>query len=59
MRVLTGIVLVMGGTQLPAWTGEPVAFVAAWLTWLTVNAELARRLFEAILEKVWPGPAPA
>lgn len=55
--VLTGVVLLTAGSGLPMASGEPSAVVAAWLTWLTVNAELARRLYEALLVKVWPAPS--
>lgn len=55
--VLTGAALLASGGSLPGATGEPSAVVAAWLTWLTVNAELARRLYEALLVRVWPAPS--
>lgn len=48
--VVTGVLL--WGAALPAWTGEPVVYVGAWLTWLTVNAELARRVYELVHERL-------
>lgn len=50
--VLTGLILFLSGTALPEWAGDPGAYVALWLGWLTANAELARRLYEALYEQV-------
>ena len=50
-----------GAWSLPAWTGDPAGYVGLWLAWLTVNAELARRVYELALEKLYgtPKPGPA
>lgn len=52
--LLTGLVLFTGGIQLPAWAGEPAGYVALWIGWLAANAEIARRLYEAINERIEP-----
>jgi len=52
--LITGAVMFMGGVDVPAWAGEPAAYVGAWLAWLAANAEIARRLYEALTEKVTP-----
>lgn len=49
---MTGVILFSGGVTLPAWTGDPTLFVAAWMAWAVANAELARRLFEALLKYI-------
>lgn len=49
---VTGLILVVGGLQLPVWAGEPALYVGAWLAWLAANAELARRLYEALNERI-------
>lgn len=56
---LTGVIMFSGGVTLPAWTGDPTLFVAAWLAWAVANAEIARRLFEALLKFVPGLAAPA
>ena len=50
--VVTGLVIATGGVELPAWAGEPAGYVALWIGWLTANAALARRLYEAIWERL-------
>ena len=50
--VVTGVLLAATKGALPAWTGDPVAFVGAWLVWLAANAELARRIYEALWERL-------
>lgn len=45
---ITGLVV----QAVPVVTGDPAAVIAAWLTWATVNAELARRFYEALWERV-------
>ena len=50
---LTGVMIAMSDGTLPAWGGDPVAAVSARLTWATVNAELARRVYELLGERIW------
>lgn len=50
--VVTGLILVAGGEALPAFGDDPSAFMIAWAAWLTANAELARRVYEIIWERV-------
>lgn len=49
---LTGVILVNAGGALPAWAGDGPGFIAAWLAWANVNAELAKRVYELLLERV-------
>ena len=49
--VVTG--LIVAGTGIPVASGEPTVVVGAWLTWATVNAELARRIYEALWERLY------
>lgn len=51
---LTGVM--MAGIALPAWAGDGPGYVAAWLGWAVANAELARRLYEGLLSKLYPAP---
>jgi len=50
---VTGLVLATSGAGFPEWAGDPAAFTAAWLAWTTVNAELARRVYELLFERVY------
>lgn len=50
--LVTGALVVSGGVDLPAWAGDPVAFVAAWLAYGTANAELARRVYELLWQRL-------
>lgn len=50
--VLTGAALWASGDALPGGGGDPVALVSAWLAWTTVNAEIARRLYESLAKQV-------
>ena len=50
--VLTGVILVNAGGALPDWAGDGPGFIAAWLAYAQVNAELARRVYELLLERV-------
>lgn len=52
--IVTLVIVIMGGANIPAFAGEPSAYVGAWLAWLVANAEIARRLYEALNEKVLP-----
>lgn len=53
--IVTGAILAMGGGDaVPGWTGSGPESVAAWIAWATVNAELARRLYEALIERLYP-----
>lgn len=49
---ITGVILLTGAVELPAWTDDPALYTGAWLAWLVANAEIARRLHEALLERV-------
>lgn len=51
--VLTGVILATTGAGLPAWAGDGPGFVAALLAWGVANAELARRLYEGLLSKLY------
>lgn len=51
---VTGLLLLTGGLELPAWTGDPVALVGSWLAWGTANAELARRVYELLWQRLTP-----
>lgn len=58
--LITGALVLTGAVELPAFDGDPSAYMLAWLAWLTANAELARRVYELIQPIVWPEPpAPA
>lgn len=48
---------IMASANLPAWADDPFLFVAAWSGVATATAEMARRLYDAIL-KFLPGLAP-
>lgn len=50
--VVTGVLLVTGTVEFPAFDGDPAAFVGAWLVWGTTNAELARRVYELLLSRL-------
>lgn len=50
--VVTGALVFTGAVDIPAFSGDPGAYILAWLTWATVNAELARRVYELLLSKV-------
>lgn len=46
--IVLGVTLFLTGAQLPTYGGDPHTYVMAWLTWGTVNAETARRYYEAL-----------
>lgn len=53
--VVTAVILVtMGGGGVPTFTGDPVAFVAAWGAWLTVNAKAAEAVYDILLARLLP-----
>lgn len=54
---LTAAILATTGAGLPAWAGDGPGFVAALLAWGVANAELARRLYEGLLSKLYGTPA--
>lgn len=54
---VTGIILANAGAALPEWAGDGPGYVTAWLALATTNAELARRLYEGFLSKLYPTPA--
>ena len=55
--VVTGLVLLSGGVELPAWANDPTAYVAAWLAWAQVNTGLAKTIYELLNPKLNPEPA--
>jgi hypothetical protein len=55
--IVTGVILANAGGALPAWAGDGPGFVAAWLALATTNAELARRVYETLLSRLYPTPA--
>lgn len=60
--LITGLLVATGTVTLPEFSGDPSAYILAWLTWLTVNAELARRVYETLqtaLAKPTPETPPA
>ena len=52
--VVTGLVLITGGVELPAWADDPSAYVAAWIAWSQVNAGLAKTIYEIFHPKLVP-----
>ena len=54
--LITGLMVFTGTVDLPPFTGDPAAWVIAWMTWFTVNAEVARRVYE-VLQSVISKPA--
>jgi hypothetical protein len=50
--ILTGVLIATGGGGLPQAGDDPTAWVAAWIAWTTVNAELARRVYELLNERL-------
>lgn len=54
---VTGLLVATDTVSLPAWTGDPTGYVAAWITWGSVNAELARRVYELLWQRLAPTPA--
>ena len=56
--IIVALVQWTAGVKLPGLTGSPTADVATWLGWATVNAAVAATLYDVLLAKLWPGPAP-
>lgn len=54
---VTGLLLATGAVALPAWSGDPTTYVAAWLGWGVANAELARRVYELLWQRLGQAPA--
>lgn len=51
--LLTGVLVATGAAgTLPALAGDPSALVGAWLAWAVATAEIARRLYELLWERV-------
>lgn len=48
--IVTGLIIAAAG--LPAIVEDPTVTVGVWLGWATANAELARRLYEVLWERV-------
>jgi len=46
---VTIAVVLLTNPELPAFAGDPAVMALAWLAWVTSNAELARRLYEAVV----------
>lgn len=55
--ILTGIILATGGVELPAWTGDPVLFVGAWIAWAGANAKAAELVYDLLLSRLFPAQA--
>lgn len=56
---LTGVLVATGAAGgLPEATGDPAVVVGAWLTWATVTATLAQRLYELLWQRVPVEPTP-
>jgi len=55
--VVTGLLLLTGAVDFPAWAGDPTAYVAAWLTWAQVNTGIAKTIYELLNPKLNPEPA--
>ena len=49
---------VLAQADLPEWAGDPFAYVTLWGAVATATAEMARRLYDAILSHL-PGLSPA
>ena len=43
---------IIAGAGVPTGIEDPALAVGAWLAWATANAELARRLYEALWERL-------
>lgn len=57
--LITGIIVFSGAVTLPAFDGDPSAYMLAWLAWLTANGELARRVYETLQSALGKGePTP-
>ena len=52
--IVTGLVLATSGVNLPTWTDDPALYAGAWIAWLGANAEITRRLYEALYERAKP-----
>ncbi|MBK7782378.1 MAG: hypothetical protein IPJ58_16705 [Ardenticatenia bacterium] len=52
--VVTGLVLLSGGVDLPAWVDDPTAYVGAWIAWASANAGLAKTIYEIFHPKLVP-----
>lgn len=50
--VVTGLVLLSGGVDLPAWVDDPTAYVGAWIAWASANAGLAKTIYEIFHPKL-------
>lgn len=52
--LVTGALVLSGTVELPAFAGDPAAYVLAWIAWGAVNAELARRVYELLWQRLTP-----
>lgn len=52
--VVTGLVLVSGGVELPTWADDPTVYVGAWIGWAEANAGLAKTVYEIFHPKLIP-----
>ena len=52
--VVTGLVLITGGAELPAWVDDPTAYVGSWIVWASANAGLAKTIYEIFHPKLVP-----
>jgi hypothetical protein len=48
---ITGAMIYMSDGAVPSSDGNGIAPISAWLTWATVNAELARRVYELLVKR--------
>lgn len=56
--IITGIILFSGAVTMPAFEGDPSAYMLAWMAWLTANGEIARRVYETLQSVLHPEPTP-
>lgn len=53
--VLVGIIGAMGGIDpIPAFTGDPTTYVAAWLTWAGLVGAMAESIYRTLKPKLVP-----
>lgn len=50
--LVTGALVLSGTVDLPAFAGDPAAYALAWIAWATANAELARRVYELLWQRL-------
>lgn len=50
--LVTGALVLSGTVELPDFGGDPAAYALAWIAWATANAELARRVYELLWQRL-------